>query len=172
MLRAMYYPILLQMKKTLAQLDKWLDAATAFAKERSFDPNLFLAIRLTPDQLPLVKQVQIACDTAKLSASRLSGKEAPSHADTETTIEELHARIRAVTAYLDGFTAKDFDGAATRVITQPRWEGKVMSGADYFLEHAVPNFFFHATHTYALLRHAGVNLGKKDYLGALSLRAP
>jgi uncharacterized protein len=77
-----------------------------------------------------------------------------------------------VIAYLDGFTAKDFEGAATRVITQPRWEGKVMSGADYFIEHAVPNFFFHLTHKYAILRHAGVDIGKKDYLGTLNLRTP
>jgi len=69
-------------------------------------------------------------------------------------------------------TAKDFEGAATRVITQPRWEGKVMSGANYFLEHAVPNFFFHLTTTYAILRHNGVPIGKKDYLGTLTMTAP
>ena len=80
--------------------------------------------------------------------------------------------MRAVIEYLDGFSEKDFEGAATRVITQPRWEGKVMSGADYFLEHAVPNFFFHVTHAYAILRHNGVVLGKRDYLGPLSQRAP
>jgi hypothetical protein len=77
-----------------------------------------------------------------------------------------------VITYLDGFSAKDFEGAATRTVTQPRWEGKVMTGADYFVEHAVPNFFFHLSHVYAILRHNGVNLGKRDYLGAVSLRAP
>jgi hypothetical protein len=75
-------------------------------------------------------------------------------------------------AYVDGFSDKDFEGAATRIVTQPRWEGKVMTGADYFHEHAVPNFFFHTTHAYAILRHNGVSLGKRDYLGPLSLRAP
>jgi hypothetical protein len=75
-------------------------------------------------------------------------------------------------AYLDSFSAKDFEGAATRVISTPRWEGKVMSGHDYFLEHALPNFFFHVSHAYALLRHNGVPLGKKDYLGAISLKEP
>jgi len=84
----------------------------------------------------------------------------------------LHARVRATIAYLDGFTAKDFEKAATSVVTQPRWEGKTMTGEDYFMEHAVPNFFFHLTTAYAILRHNGVNIGKRDYLGALSLKAP
>jgi hypothetical protein len=168
----MYYETTCQMKKMLGQLEKWLEAAAAFAATKSFDPNLFLGFRLAPDQFGFARQVQTACDTAKLSASRLTGKDAPSHPDTEQTIDELRARVRAVIAYLDGFSAKDFQGAATRTVTQPRWEGKVMTGADYFLEHAVPNFFFHLTHSFAILRHNGVNIGKRDYLGALNLRNP
>ena len=168
----MYYQTFCQMKKMLGQLDKWLDAAAAFAQQKSFDANLFLGFRLAPDQFAFARQVQTCCDTAKLAASRLSGKEAPSHPDTEQTLDELHARVRSVIAYLDGFSASDFDNAATRVVSQPRWEGKTMSGADYFLEHALPNFFFHLSHSYALLRHNGVSIGKRDYLGALSLRAP
>jgi uncharacterized protein len=166
----MYYETLGQMKKQLGQLDKWLDAATAAAAAKSFDPNLFLGFRLAPDQFAFARQVQTTCDTAKLAAARLSGQEAPKHADTEQTVEELHARVRAVAAYLDGFSPKDFEGAAERVITQPRWEGKTMTGADYFLEHAVPNFFFHLAHSYAILRHNGVPIGKRDFLGALSLK--
>lgn len=168
----MYYETFSQMKKMLGQLDKWLDAAAAYAKAKSFDPNVVLGLRLAPDQFAFARQVQTACDTAKLAAARLAGKEAPSHPDTEQTIEELQARVRTVIAYLDGFSAKDFEGAAKRVVTQPRWEGKVMTGANYFLEHAVPNFFFHTTHAYAILRHNGVNVGKRDYLGTLSLQAP
>jgi hypothetical protein len=168
----MYYETLQQMKKMLRQVDAWLVAATAFAQTKAFDPNIFLGFRLAPDQFPLGRQVQIACDTAKLAMSRLAGKDAPAHADSEQTLEELRARIASVLTYLDGFSAKDFEGAAQRVVTQPRWEGKVMSGADYFMEHAVPNFYFHVTHAYAILRHNGVNIGKRDYLGALSLRAP
>jgi|HubBroStandDraft_1064217.scaffolds.fasta_scaffold43503_3 hypothetical protein len=168
----MYYEILGQMKKMLGQLDKWLESAAAFAKEKSFDPDLFLGFRLSPDQFAFARQVQAACDVTKLSMARLTGKEAPTHPDTEKTLDELRARVRSVITYLDGFSAKDFEGAATRVVTQPRWEGKVMAGADYFLEHAVPNFFFHLTHAYAILRHNGVNVGKRDYLGPLSLRAP
>lgn len=166
----MLYAIFSQMKKQLGQLDKWLDAAAADAKTRSFDPNVFLGLRLAPDQFAFARQVQTACDTAKLGASRLTGKEAPSQPDTEQTLEELHARVRSVIAYLDTLSAKDFEGAAARVVTQPRWEGKVMSGSDYFVEHALPNFYFHLTHAYAILRHNGVNIGKRDYLGTLSLR--
>jgi uncharacterized protein len=168
----MYYAIFSQMKKQLGQLDKWLDTAAADAKAKSFDPNVFLGLRLAPDQFAFARQVQTACDTAKLAASRLSGKDAPTYPDTEQTLEELHTRVRSVVAYLDTLSAKDFEGAAARVVTQPRWEGKVMSGADYFVEHAVPNFYFHLTTSYAILRNSGVNLGKRDYLGALSLRAP
>jgi uncharacterized protein len=168
----MYFQMISQMKKMLGQLDKWLDAAATHAQAKAFDPNVFLGLRLAPDQFAFARQVQTACDTAKLTAARLSGKDAPSHPDTEQTVDELRARVRAVIAYLDGFSAKDFEGAATRVVTQPRWEGKVMSGADYFVEHAVPNFFFHTSHAYAILRHNGVSVGKRDYLGTLSLRAP
>jgi hypothetical protein len=168
----MHYEAIRQMKRLLGQLGTWLDAAVEHGKTRSFDPNLFIGFRLAPDQFAFVRQVQAACDTAKFAAARLAGKDAPSHPDTEQTIEELKARIAAVIGYLDGMTAKDFEGAAARTVSLPRWEGKVMTGADYFLEHAQPNFYFHVTHAYAILRHNGVPLGKRDYLGAINLRAP
>lgn len=166
----MYFEIIQQMKKQLGQLEKWLAAAAAYADSRSFDPNVFAGLRLAPDQFALARQVQTTCDSAKLCAARLTGKEAPVHSDTEQTLEDLATRVRAVISYLEDFSAKDFEGAATRVITQPRWEGKIMSGADYFLEHAVPNFYFHLTHSYAILRHNGVSIGKRDYLGSLTQR--
>jgi len=168
----MYYATLRQMKKMLGQLDQWLEAAATFAQIKSFDPTVLLGMRLAPDQFAFARQVQSACHTAKLAAASVTGQTPPSHPDTEQTLEELRARVRAVIAYVDGFTEKDFEGAATRVINNPRWQGKVMTGADYFLEHAVPNFFFHVTHAYAILRHSGVTLGKADFLGPLSLRAP
>jgi hypothetical protein len=168
----MYHAFFLQMKKQLGQLDKWLEAAKAHAQKKSFDPDVFVGMRLAPDQFAFARQVQTVCDTAKLAASRLSGKEAPSQPDTETTIDQLRERVRSVIGYLDGFSAADFQGAAERSITQPRWEGKTLSGADYFVEHAVPNFYFHLAHAYAILRHGGVEVGKRDYLGALSFRAP
>ena len=164
----MYFEALGQMKKQLGQLDKWLESAEKFAKDKSFDPALFLGFRLAPDQFAFGRQVQATCDVAKLSIARLAGKEAPKHEDNEKTLDELRARVKSVIAYLDGFTAKDFDQAATRVITQPRWEGKTMSGANYFLQHGLPNFFFHLTTTYAILRHNGVDVGKRDFLGALT----
>jgi len=168
----MYFETFSEFKRILGHLDAWLEAATVYARSKSFDPNVLVSARLAPDQFPLVRQVQSACDTAKLAAARLSGKEAPKHADNEQTIDELRARLSSVLGYLSGFSAKDFEGAATRVVSQPRWEGKVMTGSDYFIEHAIPNFFFHTVHVYAILRHNGVSLGKADYLGKLSLRAP
>jgi hypothetical protein len=168
----MFQDLFGQMKKTLGQLDKWLEAGAAFATEKKIDQAVLLGWRLAPDQFPLSRQIQIACDTAKLGASRLTGKDAPNHPDTETTFDQLRARVQEVIAYVGGLGAKDFEATATRQITQPRWEGKVMTGHDYFLEHVVPNFFFHTTHSYAILRHVGVPLGKRDYLGALSQRLP
>ena len=168
----MYHDILNQMKKQLSQMDKWLEAAVAHAETKKFDSAVYLTLRLAPDQFAFARQVQVACDTAKLAIARVTGKDAPSHPDTEATVAELRARVAAVVAYMDGFTAKDFDGAAERTVTQPRWEGKVMTAHDYLLEHAMPNFYFHATHVYAILRHSGVHVGKRDYLGALTQRMP
>ncbi|MET0791392.1 MAG: DUF1993 domain-containing protein [Polyangiaceae bacterium] len=168
----MYYESFLQFKKMLGHVNNWLDKGEAYAKDKSFDPNVFVTSRLAPDQLAFARQIQIACDTLKLGASRLTGKDAPSHADSEQTIGELRERVKSVVAYLDGFTANDFEGTSTRSVTQPRWEGKVMTGKDYFFEHVQPNFYFHLAHTYAILRHNGVPVGKKDYLGALTQRLP
>ena len=168
----MYFPLVMQMKKQLGQLDKWLDGARAHAETKRFDANAFLGLRLVVDQFPFVRQVQVACDTAKLGASRLTGKEAPSHADDEATLEQLQARVKATITYLEGFSEKDFEGAATTSITQPRWEGRTMTGHDYFVEHVTPNFFFHLTTAYAILRQNGVAVGKRDYLGALTQRPP
>jgi uncharacterized protein len=168
----MYYATFNQWKKLLGQLDKWLTTATTFATEKKFDPNVFLTFRLAPDQFAFVKQVQTCCDTAKLAAARLGGKEAPSHPDSEQSIAELQTRIQTVITYLNTFTESDFKDAATRSITQPRWEGRTMTGHDYFLEHATPNFYFHLTHAYGILRHNGVTLGKRDYLGQLTQRMP
>jgi hypothetical protein len=168
----MYHQMFLQMKKQLGQLDQWLEATVEFAKTKSFDPNVLVPFRLAPDQFGFARQIQIACDTAKLGASRLTGKDAPSTPDTEQTIDELRARVRFTIGYLDGYIAQDFAGAATRTVTQPRWEGKTMTGERYFVEHVVPNFYFHFTHAYAILRHNGVGLGKRDFLGALTMNAP
>ena len=166
----MYTQTFAQFKKQLGQLDKWLGTATDYAKSKNFDPDVFLSLRLAPDQFPLTRQVQIACDTVKLGAGFLTGKQMPAQEDNEKTLAELQARVRSTIALLDSLTAKDFEGAATRVVSQPRWKGEWMTGADYFVEHVVPNFYFHLTTTYALLRHNGVSVGKRDYLGVQSKR--
>ena len=163
----MYTETFSQFKKQLGQLDKWLGTATEYAKSKNFDPDVFVTLRLAPDQFPLARQVQIACDTVKLGAGFLTGKQMPAQEDNEKTLAELQARVRSTIALLDSLTAKDFEGAATRVVSQPRWKGEWMTGADYFIEHTIPNFYFHLTTTYALLRHNGVELGKADFLGAL-----
>jgi hypothetical protein len=167
----MIYQSVRHMKKMLGHLDAWLDKARELGKKKSFDANTLLTARLAPDQFAFVRQIQSSCDTAKFAAARLTGKEAPKHADDEQTLEALQARIRSVVAWLDGFSAADFKGAETRTVTNPRWEGKVMTGEDYFLEHAGPNFYFHLVHSFAILRHNGVDIGKMDYLGPLSLRS-
>jgi uncharacterized protein len=166
----MYTEILSQFKKQFGQLDKWLGMAADHAKAKNFDPDVFLTLRLAPDQFPLVRQVQIACDTVKLTVGFLTGKPVQAQEDNEKTIAELQARVRSIITLLDGLTAKDFEGADTRVVSQPRWKGEWMTGADYFIEHTIPNFYFHLTTTYALLRHNGVAVGKRDYLGVQSKR--
>ena len=167
---SMYAASVPQMKKMLQNLDKWIEAAVANAKSRGFDPNNLVQARLAPDQYPFVRQVQSSCDTAKFAAARLTGKEAPKHPDTETTIEELHARIRTVVAYLDTFSEKDFAGALERHVELPWAQGKWVPGNEYLNELQLPNFYFHVTTAYAILRHNGVALGKQDYLGNVNLR--
>jgi hypothetical protein len=168
----MYTETFSQFKKQLGQLDKWLGTAAEHAKSKNFDPDVFPTLRLAPDQFALARQVQIACDTVKLSVNYLTGKPVQAQEDNEKTLAELQARVQSVVTLLEGLTAKDFEGAATRVVSQPRWKGEWMTGADYFIEHTVPNFFFHLTTAYAILRHNGVAIGKKDYLGKQSKRPP
>ncbi len=164
------YASVVEAKKMLEQLDGWLEKAVAHAKAKGFDPSVFLGARLAPDQYPLLRQIQSSCDSAKFMAARLAGKEAPKHPDTEQTLEEARARIRTCVTYLATFSAGDFQGAESRLIELPFLEGKAIRGGDYLVEMALPNFFFHVTHAYAILRHNGVELGKRDFIGALSVR--
>lgn len=148
----------------------FLDKAAAFADHKKFDFEVLMQSRLAPDQFPFVRQIQIACDTAKLGAFRLTGKEAPSHADTEKTLPEIRQRIESTIQYLKTLSAKDYEGFASRKITQPRWEGKYLMAEDYVIHHLIPNFYFHTTTAYAILRHNGVDLGKGDFLGTLPFK--
>ena len=164
------HAIVLEMKKLLKSLDGCLDKAVAFAATKKFDPNTLLQARLAPDMFPLVRQIQATCDQAKYAVGRTTGKDIPSHPDIELTFEDLKKRIASVVGYLDGFSERDFAELDARTVTTPRWEGKTMTATNYFIEHAMPNFFFHLTTTYAILRGNGIELGKRDYLGALTWR--
>jgi len=163
--------IISEIKKLLGGIDGWLDKAVAHATAKKFDVNTLLTARLAPDMFPLVRQIQATCDQAKYAAARVAGKEVPSHADTEQTFDELRARVKSVLAFLDTFSAKDFEGTDERSVTTPRWEGKSMTATNYLIEHAMPNFFFHAMAPYAILRHHGVDGGNRDYPGAMTWRA-
>ncbi|HET9960631.1 MAG TPA: DUF1993 domain-containing protein [Polyangiaceae bacterium] len=154
--------------KLLAKLETWLDKAAALADQKKFKADTLLQARLAPDQYPLVRQIQAACDQAKFSAAKLTGKQPPSHPDTESTFAEIRARIQSVREYLGTFKPEDFAGAAERPCSHVWMQGKALRGRDYWLEMGQPNFFFHYTTAYAILRHNGVDLGKSDYLTDLS----
>ena len=150
----------------LRSMRTWLGHAAGHAAAKGFEPAVLLGMRLTPDMLPLSKQVQIACDMSKFCIARLSGREAPVHADDETTIEQLQARLAAVADWIEGVPAGEVDGTEDKSITMKLRVGETtMPGLVYLRDFATPNFYFHATTTYALLRHAGVELGKGDFLG-------
>src|SRR4051812_33003979 len=161
-----------QYQKLLGNLSAILDKAALYAEAKKFNVEVLLNSRLAPDQFNLIRQVQIACDTAKFGAARIAGKEAPSHPDTETTVDELKARIKATQDYLATFKEQDFAGASERHVSQPRWEGKYLTGLEYTLEHSFPNIAFHITTAYSILRSNGVDVGKKDYLGVMPYKQP
>jgi hypothetical protein len=159
-----------QFAKMLRNLDNWLEKASAHAKAKSFEPNVFVQARLAPDQYPLVRQIQSACDAAKFAAAYLSAKEAPKHPDTEQTIPELRQRLQACISYLETVKESDLAGCDERKISPPWLHGKWVRGDQYVLQGALPNFYFHVTTAYAILRHNGVDLGKMDYIGAMPVR--
>lgn len=152
--------------RMLDNLLSWLNKAEAHAAAKKFDAGVLMGARLAPDMLPLVKQVQIACDAAKFGVARLAGADAPKFEDTESTLEDLRQRIRKTIDYVRSVPAEQVDGSEQRDITVPGRDGSLtFKGEDYLRQFALPNFFFHLTTTYALLRHNGVDLGKADYLG-------
>jgi len=126
-----------------------------------------LQLRLVVDQFPLSKQIQSSCDIAKLFAARLTGKEAPVYQDTETTYGQIQERIQNTLTYLKTIEEKDFTGWEEKTISFPWMPGQYLKAKDYIEKHAIPNFYFHLTTAYAILRANGVELGKGDFLGAL-----
>ncbi len=160
-----------QFSKMLKNLDGILAKAAQYADAKKIEAEVLLNSRLAPDQLNLTRQVQIASDSAKLCVAKLTLKEAPMHEDKETTIAQLRERLAGTIAYLASVTEKDFNGAEERRITTPRWEGKTLSGFEYAIQHSIPNVYFHITVAYEILRHNGLEIGKKDFLGALPFKS-
>jgi hypothetical protein len=164
----MYYLAIRQFVNTLKNLDAILGKAEAYAKERNFDVNNLVGMRLAPDMLPFAAQIRICCDGAKASAASLSGKEAPKHEDNEKTFEELRARIGKCLAFVESVKESDFAAMKPDTAIQvPGPGGKRLRANDYLYGRQIPNFYFHVAMAYALLRHAGVPVGKADYLGNL-----
>jgi uncharacterized protein len=154
--------------KTLANLRAVLEKAKAHALDHKIEESVLVNARLYPDMLPLSRQVQIATDIARGGAARLAGVEPPSYEDKEQTFDDLMARIARTIDYMKGLDVKAFDSAETREITRPlRGEPHTFTGANYLLQFATPNVYFHTATAYDILRHNGVVLGKTDYLGAL-----
>jgi uncharacterized protein len=165
MYRASIPPIV----RSLTNLRAVLEKGAAHAEAKKIDPSVLLAARLYPDMFALSRQVQIATDNAKGVASRLAGLEPPKYEDNESTFAELIARIDKTVAYLETFKPEQIDGSEDATITLPlRSTTLSFLGMPYLVEFVLPNFYFHVTVAYAILRHCGVEIGKQDYLGKFS----
>ncbi len=156
----------LAMDRTLGALSAILTKASAQCDAKGIKPEAFLGFRLFPDMFPFTRQVQLSCDFAARAAARLAGAEPQSFPDTETSFADLQARIAAVRAYMASFPAAAYDEAATRDVTiKMRGQDVTMPGLQYLTLYSLPQFHFHATTAYTILRHNGVEIGKGDYMG-------
>ena len=157
-------PVFIRMLNNLSAI---LDKAVANAEARKIDPAAFIQARLAPDMHPLPRQIQIATDGAKGCAARLAGIDPPSYPDTETTFSELKERLAKTVAFLESVSAEQLEGSEDRAITL-KFPGneKTFTGKVFLQNFALPNLYFHATAAYAILRHNGVDVGKRDFLGA------
>jgi len=158
-------PIFVRM---LGSLTTWLDKAESHAAARKFDTSVYLSARLAPDMLPFTNQIQIACDAVKFGVARLSGVEAPKFADDEASLADLRTRVRKTIDFIQSVPAAQIDGTEGKDVVVPRRDGSMtLKGETYLKNFVLPNFFFHVTTAYALLRHNGVELGKADFLGPM-----
>ncbi|CAB3796346.1 DUF1993 domain-containing protein [Pararobbsia alpina] len=155
-------------KQMLTALSELLKKAEVHVTEKNIDPNALLQGRLALDMFPLVRQVQIAADFAKGISSRLAGVDVPSWADTEVTFDDLQALIAKALAYIGAFEAAQFDGSESKeIVLRPGTpKEKKLAGTAYLYNYGLPQFFFHITTAYAILRHHGIEIGKRDYMGA------
>lgn len=159
-------PVLERMLRNLSSI---LDKAAAHAAARKIDPAVFLSMRLFPDMFPLIRQVQTATDFAKAIASRLAGREPPKWDDSEKTFEDLKLRIDKTLKLLSSVNRQDLEASETREVTvSPGGRQLTFKGIDYLFQFSLPNFYFHLTVAYAILRHAGIELGKRDFIGDVS----
>jgi len=157
-------PVFLRMLNNLANI---LEKAAVHAEARKIDPSVLLSSRLFPDMFALVRQVQSVSDTAKGCGARLAGVDVPKYEDTETTFSELVERLRKTAAFLETLKPDQIDGSEDRTVTLQMRTGPMnFKGLPYLLHFALPNFYFHLTTAYNVLRHNGVEVGKLDYLGA------
>ena len=162
---SMYTATVVPYRSILKNLSAVIAKAEAHCEAKKIDPSVFLTSRLYPDMLPFTAQVQIATDNAKGAAARLAGVEIPKFEDNEKSFPELQARLDKTIAFLDTLTEAQFTGAEDRdIVLQQRSGTLEFKGATYLLQFANPNVYFHVTTAYALLRHGGVEIGKKDYL--------
>ena len=154
-------------KQMLGALSAVLAKAEAHVEAKKIAPEALLQARLYPDMFPLLRQVQIACDFAKSVSARIAGVEVPGYEDTEASFADLQARIAKTLAFVGGLQAAQIDGSEERrIVTQAGTpKEKIFSGQSYLLNYGLPHFFFHTTTAYAILRHSGVEVGKKDYIG-------
>ncbi len=166
----MVYDFVPQFSKMLTNLSAILDKVQAFADSKKFESSNLLTSRLAPDQFNFTRQVQVSCDMAKAYVAKLTSKEAPKHEDKETTIAELQHRIQQTVQFLNTVKAEDFKGWETRQVLNPRREGKFLPGNEFAMQQAIPNFYFHMTTAYSILRNNGMDVGKKDFLGELNYR--
>jgi hypothetical protein len=163
---SMYQASAPRFANTLQNLSAILDKAQAHCEARKIDPVLLAAWRLTPDMFPLSRQVQIACDSAKGAVARLAGVEIPKHEDTEKDFAELKARIAKTRDFVAGFQPAQIDGSEDRdVVLKISGKDVTFKGLQYLLGFAYPNFYFHVTTAYAILRQNGVEIGKRDFIG-------
>ena len=156
--------------KLLGGLRNVLAKAEAHAKEKGMSEEALLNDALAPDMFPLKKQVQLASDHAKGAIARLTGKENPKMEDTEATFAELRARLDKTIAFVNSASESDFAGSEERKISLPPHPGKYMTGLEYALEYAMPNFLFHVVTAYDIVRHSGAAIGKKDFINGLPLK--
>jgi hypothetical protein len=164
---SMYEMIVPIANRMLGNLSAILDKGAAFAEAKKIDHTVLTGARLAPDMFPLTRQVQSACDMITGGAARLGGVDVPSHEDNETTFAELKARVAKVRDFINGIPAANFAGSESKAITLKMRHGDrhFDNGLDYLRFYAMPNFYFHITPTYAILRHNGVELGKADFIG-------